>query len=81
MRRLSKALPRALVVAFAIAMTCAASAPKNEWHLIVVAAVSSPTRLLLIGKQDAGFVRKTLKFCDDLTSDKLWGKRGTMKPS
>jgi hypothetical protein len=29
----------------------------------------SPTRPLLIGKQDAGFVRKTLKFCDDLTFD------------
>ena len=29
----------------------------------------SATRLLLIGKQDAGFVRKTLKFCDDLTFD------------
>jgi hypothetical protein len=25
--------------------------------------------LLLVGKQDAGFVRKTLKFCDDLTFD------------
>jgi hypothetical protein len=29
----------------------------------------SPTRQLLIGKQDAGLVRKTLKFCDDLTFD------------
>src|SRR5260370_38769068 len=26
-----------------------------------------PSCQLLIGKQDAGFVRKTLKFCDDLT--------------
>ena len=29
----------------------------------------SPTRLLLIGKQDAGFVRKTLKFSDDSIFD------------
>jgi hypothetical protein len=32
-----------------------------------VPSVQSPIRLLLIGKQDPGFVRKTLKFCDDLT--------------
>jgi hypothetical protein len=34
-----------------------------------ITSASSPTRLLLIGKQDAGFVRRTLKFCDDLTFD------------
>jgi hypothetical protein len=34
-----------------------------------VVAYRSATRLLLIGKHGAGFVRKTLEFWDDLTFD------------
>ncbi len=43
--------------------------PKALSEPSTVTSKSSATRLLLIGKQDAGFVRKTLTFCDDLTFD------------